>query len=170
MVETSSLKCFSETPNRKNKLTFVAEPLEEGLATDIENSKVDIGWERKKLGDFFQTNPHALPHLVRHVVAEACAPLGDGEDGGRPQFLIDAYCGSGLFALSAAPLVDAVVGVETCGTAVACAAASCAAAAATLASRLSTADLADFPNAAALARFAASSRATAVSFACMSAP
>ena len=28
VVETSSLKCFSETPNRRNKLTLVAEPLE----------------------------------------------------------------------------------------------------------------------------------------------
>ena len=28
VVETSSLKCFAETPNKMNKLTMIAEPLE----------------------------------------------------------------------------------------------------------------------------------------------
>ena len=28
VVETSSLKCFAETPNKRNKLTFIAEPLD----------------------------------------------------------------------------------------------------------------------------------------------
>ncbi|KAJ7551293.1 hypothetical protein O6H91_06G009000 [Diphasiastrum complanatum] len=55
VVETSSLKCFAETPNKKNKLTMIAEPLEKGLAEDIENGIVSIDWPRKRLGDFFQT-------------------------------------------------------------------------------------------------------------------
>lgn len=55
VVETSSLKCFAETPNKKNKLTMIAEPLERGLAEDIENGTVKIGWNKKKLGEFFQT-------------------------------------------------------------------------------------------------------------------
>ncbi|RUS85356.1 hypothetical protein EGW08_006899 [Elysia chlorotica] len=55
VVETSSLKCFAETPNKKNKLTMIAEPLEKGLAEDIENEVVQITWPRKKLGEFFQT-------------------------------------------------------------------------------------------------------------------
>ncbi len=64
VVETSSLKCFAETPNKKcehqfihlsqhtfafflrNKLTMVAEPLEKGLADDIENEVVQIAWNR----------------------------------------------------------------------------------------------------------------------------
>lgn len=46
MVETSSLKCFAETPNKKNKLTMIAEPLEKGLAEDIENEVVSIGWNK----------------------------------------------------------------------------------------------------------------------------
>ncbi|KAL5007165.1 hypothetical protein ScPMuIL_015971 [Solemya velum] len=41
VVETSSLKCFAETPNKRNKLTMIAEPLEKGLAEDIENEVVD---------------------------------------------------------------------------------------------------------------------------------
>ena len=30
VVETSSLKCFAETPNKRNKLTMIVEPLEKG--------------------------------------------------------------------------------------------------------------------------------------------
>lgn len=40
VVETSSLKCFAETPNHKNKITVIAEPMEKGLAEDIENGVV----------------------------------------------------------------------------------------------------------------------------------
>merc|ERR1719231_689641 len=55
VIETSSLKCFAETPNKRNKLTMIAEPLENGLATDIENGTVDITWPKKKVGEFFQS-------------------------------------------------------------------------------------------------------------------
>jgi U5 small nuclear ribonucleoprotein component len=56
VVETSSLKCFAETLNKRNKLTMIAEPLDKGLAEDIEAGTVSIDWPRKKLGDFFQAN------------------------------------------------------------------------------------------------------------------
>mmetsp|Transcript_22656 Transcript_22656/g.57692 ORF Transcript_22656/g.57692 Transcript_22656/m.57692 type:complete len:994 (-) Transcript_22656:539-3520(-) len=55
VVETSSLKCFAETPNKRNKITMVAEPLDKGLAEDIERGVVAIDWPRKKLQDFFTT-------------------------------------------------------------------------------------------------------------------
>lgn len=56
VVETSSLQCFSDTPNKRNKLTFIAEPLSEGLAENLEAGKVDIvKWDNKKLGRYFQT-------------------------------------------------------------------------------------------------------------------
>lgn len=55
VVETSSLKCFAETPNKKNKITMIAEPLEKGLAEDIENEVVSINWPKKRVGEFFQT-------------------------------------------------------------------------------------------------------------------
>lgn len=32
VVETSSLKCFAETPNKRNKLTMIVEPMEKGEA------------------------------------------------------------------------------------------------------------------------------------------
>ena len=36
VLETSAIKCYAETPNKKNKLTMLANPLEKGLANDIE--------------------------------------------------------------------------------------------------------------------------------------
>mmetsp|Transcript_12614 Transcript_12614/g.18871 ORF Transcript_12614/g.18871 Transcript_12614/m.18871 type:complete len:983 (+) Transcript_12614:67-3015(+) len=54
VVETSSLKCFAETPNKKNKLTMIAEPLEDGISNDIENETVRIDWDEKEIADFFQ--------------------------------------------------------------------------------------------------------------------
>lgn len=54
-VDTSSLRCFAETPNKKNKLTMIAEPLEKGLAEDIEGGAVQMDWSKKRIGDFFQT-------------------------------------------------------------------------------------------------------------------
>ncbi|KAL4638097.1 hypothetical protein ACB092_03G125700 [Castanea dentata] len=54
VVETSSMKCFAETPNKKNKITMIAEPLERGLPEDIENGGVSIDWNRKTIGEFFE--------------------------------------------------------------------------------------------------------------------
>mmetsp|Transcript_27355 Transcript_27355/g.63811 ORF Transcript_27355/g.63811 Transcript_27355/m.63811 type:complete len:969 (-) Transcript_27355:197-3103(-) len=56
VVETSSLKCFAETPNKRNKIHMIAEPLEKGLGEDIEKGKVCIDWESRRVGDFFAKN------------------------------------------------------------------------------------------------------------------
>ena len=55
VVETSSLKCFAETANKRNKLTFIAEPLDDGLAELLEAGKIHLDWDKKKIGRFFQT-------------------------------------------------------------------------------------------------------------------
>ncbi|RWS16730.1 U5 small nuclear ribonucleoprotein component-like protein, partial [Dinothrombium tinctorium] len=61
IVKTSTIvdpKCDQELyifRPLKNKITMIAEPLEKGLAEDIENEVVQISWNRKKLGEFFQT-------------------------------------------------------------------------------------------------------------------
>ena len=34
---------------------MIAEPLDKGLAEDIENEVVQITWSKKKIGEFFQT-------------------------------------------------------------------------------------------------------------------
>jgi tRNA/tmRNA/rRNA uracil-C5-methylase (TrmA/RlmC/RlmD family) len=54
--------------------------------------------------DFFQNNPFILPAFTRYVREQAAA------SGAR--FLVDAYCGSGLFALSAASAFERVAGIE----------------------------------------------------------
>ena len=41
--------------HHRNKLTMIAEPLDKGLAEDIENEVVQITWSKKKIGEFFQT-------------------------------------------------------------------------------------------------------------------
>ena len=54
--------------------------------------------------DFFQNNPFILPAFTAYVRAQAAA------SGAR--FLVDAYCGSGLFALVCARAFERVAGVE----------------------------------------------------------
>jgi len=61
-------------------------------------------------GDFFQNNPYLLPVLVRYVAEQAAS------DGAA--FLVDAYCGSGLLGLAAAPRFERVLGVEVSESAV----------------------------------------------------
>ncbi len=61
--------------------------------------------------DFFQNNPFILPAFAAYVRDQAKA------SGAR--FLVDAYCGSGLFALAAAPAFERVAGVEVSETSVA---------------------------------------------------
>lgn len=54
--------------------------------------------------DFFQNNPFILPAFTGYVREQAAA------SGAR--FLVDAYCGSGLFALTAARRFEQVSGIE----------------------------------------------------------
>lgn len=54
--------------------------------------------------DFFQNNPFILPAFTAYVREQAAA------SGAR--YLVDAYCGSGLFALTAAPAFAEVTGIE----------------------------------------------------------
>jgi 23S rRNA (uracil1939-C5)-methyltransferase/tRNA (uracil-5-)-methyltransferase len=61
--------------------------------------------------DFFQNNPFILPAFTGYVRRQAAA------SGAR--FLVDAYCGSGLFALTAASAFERVAGVEISASSVA---------------------------------------------------
>ena len=38
----------------RNKLTMIAEPLEKGIAEDIEGGLVSLAWPKKQVGEFFQ--------------------------------------------------------------------------------------------------------------------
>jgi 23S rRNA (uracil1939-C5)-methyltransferase len=55
-------------------------------------------------GEFFQNNPHILPRLVDHALTEA------GATGAR--YLVDTYCGVGVFAICGHRAFQQVVGVE----------------------------------------------------------
>lgn len=59
-------------------------------------------------GDFFQNNPFILPAFTAYVAKQA-ATRG-------VRFLVDAYCGSGLFALTLAGKFEKVAGVEVSET------------------------------------------------------
>ena len=54
--------------------------------------------------DFFQNNPFILDAFTGYVREQAAAS--------GAKFLVDAYCGSGLFALTSAPAFERVAGVE----------------------------------------------------------
>lgn len=79
----------------------------EGVTTDYEatiTEAVDDLKLRFLARDFFQNNPFILPAFTGYVREQAAAA------GAR--FLVDAYCGSGLFALTAARRFERVAGVE----------------------------------------------------------
>lgn len=59
-------------------------------------------------GDFFQNNPYILPAFTQYVADRAAAP--------GVTHLVDAYCGSGLFALTLAGHFKEVAGVEVSET------------------------------------------------------
>jgi U5 small nuclear ribonucleoprotein component len=56
VVEMSAIKCYALTPNKKNKLTMIAEPLDPGIAEDIESGKVNIKDPVRVVGKFFEEN------------------------------------------------------------------------------------------------------------------
>lgn len=84
---------------------------------DIVSERVGEVTFQFKAGEFFQNNPYILPDLVDYVASEASA-----EDA---RYLVDAYCGVGLFALSTAKSFELVAGVEISEPAVRWAQANC---------------------------------------------
>lgn len=82
VVDTSSIKCFAETPNKKNKLTMIAEPLDKGLAEDIESGKVHTRMKLPEISSFFQ-NSYGWDILASRSVW-AFGPEDDG-----PNILLD---------------------------------------------------------------------------------
>jgi N6-L-threonylcarbamoyladenine synthase len=61
-------------------------------------------------GDFFQNNPFILEAFTSYAISEARA--------GGARYLVDAYCGSGLFSLFGAREFEQVIGVEIAASAV----------------------------------------------------
>lgn len=56
VVETSAFKCFADTPNKQNRITMIAEPLEKGLSNDVETGRVSLNMPPKEFRHFLQSN------------------------------------------------------------------------------------------------------------------
>ncbi|KAH6656933.1 P-loop containing nucleoside triphosphate hydrolase protein [Truncatella angustata] len=52
--EVSATKCYAITPNKKNKITMVAEPLDDGIAEDIETGRIQMRGGARKVAKFFE--------------------------------------------------------------------------------------------------------------------
>eukprot|EP00934_Nitzschia_sp_Nitz4_P003846 Nitzschia sp. Nitz4//scaffold6_size259037//171702//173474//NITZ4_001093-RA/size259037-augustus-gene-0.326-mRNA-1//-1//CDS//3329556950//3836//frame0 len=83
----------------------VATDYQEYITTTVSGLKF-----RYKAGNFFQNNDYVLPLMVDAVREAVSAPIRS--TGKAPSFLIDCYCGSGLFALSLARDVNVCAGIE----------------------------------------------------------
>ena len=55
-LETSAIMCYALTPNKKNKITLVAEPLDDGIASAIETSAVRITDPIRTVASYFEDN------------------------------------------------------------------------------------------------------------------
>lgn len=66
----------------RNKLTMICEPLERGLAEDIESGIVQIGYDKAKMSQFFQTKYEWDALAARSVWAF-------GPDVNGPNILVD---------------------------------------------------------------------------------
>ena len=60
-------------------------------------------------GEFFQNNNAILPAVTDYVRSNLSIP---GSAPGEPNYLVDAYCGSGLFSITCSQDVSKVIGVE----------------------------------------------------------
>jgi len=97
----------------KRDATLLLRHAQEGVITDYDaviHEKIGELRLHFLARDFFQNNPFILPAFTGYVREQARA------SGAR--FLVDAYCGSGLFALSCAPAFERVAGVEVSETSV----------------------------------------------------
>ncbi|HEY1082437.1 MAG TPA: methyltransferase domain-containing protein, partial [Prosthecobacter sp.] len=97
----------------KNGATLLMRAAENGVLTKADQIAIEKVGDVKfefQAGDFFQNNPFILPDFVGFAVDEARAS--------GAKYLVDAYCGSGLFGISAARHFDEVIGVELSESAV----------------------------------------------------
>jgi tRNA/tmRNA/rRNA uracil-C5-methylase (TrmA/RlmC/RlmD family) len=97
----------------KRDATLLLRHAQEGVVTDYDaviHEKVGELRLHFLARDFFQNNPFILPAFTSYVREQAA--------GSGARFLVDAYCGSGLFALSCAPAFEKVAGIELSATSI----------------------------------------------------
>lgn len=97
----------NEAATNKRGGTLLLRDAEGGIETNpkrVITEKVGELTFQFPAGEFFQNNPSILPALIDYVMREAKGP--------DSTHLLDAYCGSGLFALHGAKHFDQVAGIE----------------------------------------------------------
>jgi tRNA/tmRNA/rRNA uracil-C5-methylase (TrmA/RlmC/RlmD family) len=97
----------------KRDATLLLRHAQEGVITDYDaviHEKIGDLRLHFLARDFFQNNPFILPAFTGYVREQAAAS--------GAKFLVDAYCGSGLFALSCAPAFERVSGIELSETSI----------------------------------------------------
>ncbi len=100
------------------------------LKKSVREMVADVKFE-SPAGAFFQNNRSILPDLLAYVEAEILATRGDADASSSSSssetkaaaghYLVDAYCGSGLFSLCLAHLFEKVAGVEISTESIRCA-------------------------------------------------
>lgn len=76
VAETSALKCFASTPNKRNKITMVAEPLDAGLAADVASDVDVVSWPKKRLAKHLEQKYAWDAMAARSVWAFGPEPRG----------------------------------------------------------------------------------------------
>src|SRR6478736_3232278 len=97
----------------KRDATLLLRHAQEGVITDYDaviHEQVGALKLHFLARDFFQNNPFILPVFTGYARDQAA--------GSGAKYLVDAYCGSGLFALTCAPAFARVAGVELSATSV----------------------------------------------------
>ncbi|HVT73216.1 MAG TPA: class I SAM-dependent RNA methyltransferase, partial [Lacunisphaera sp.] len=97
----------------KRDATLLLRQAQEGVVTDYDaviHEQVGVLKLHFLARDFFQNNPFILERFTGYVRAQAAA--------GGARHLVDAYCGSGLFALACAPAFQRVAGIELSATSI----------------------------------------------------
>lgn len=97
----------------KRDATLLLRHAQEGVITDYDaviHEQVGALKLHFLARDFFQNNPFILPAFTGYVRDQAA--------GSGAKYLVDAYCGSGLFALGCAPAFEKVTGIELSATSV----------------------------------------------------
>lgn len=97
--------------NKKKGGTLLLRAALEGVRTNPKEVVTELVGKRCyqfKAGDFFQNNPYILPVFVDYIIDQA--------KGNR--FLVDAYCGSGLFTIAGSDFFEICLGIEVNASAV----------------------------------------------------
>jgi len=106
-AERTRVRATAAAGGFKHGATLLLRDSADGVTTDA-NAIVRERVEGLNLhfpaGEFFQNNPFILEDFTSHVRTRAA---GEGA-----RFLVDAYCGSGLFALTGARAFEHVTGIE----------------------------------------------------------